>query len=312
MLSSFVSSPLWDVPPKQRLSLLSGRQVKCRVAPSPTGHMHLGTARTALHNYLLAKATGGMFLLRIDDTDAARNHPDHVALIHRCMDLLGLAPDVVFHQSSRLARHHGAIQCLLDNGWATKDGAAVRLSAHARSLAPDRYFDLASGVCPISSTFIGHADNLVLLRQDNSPTYHMASVVDDIDASITLILRGMDHQPNVVKQMIIARALASCDYPGARNFCDSVVMAHVGLILKDGKKLAKRDTDSNLLHYFDSGASAAALLQWMMKLGWGHPDPNFDRSHRVMTLDQMPSLFLQGGLRSQNCALDTRRLQSYI
>ena len=308
MLASLVPSPLWDLPPKQRLTTLLGAPVHCRVAPSPTGHVHLGTVRTALHNALAARASGGSFLLRIDDTDAARNDDAHVDLIHRSLAILGLTPDQVFHQSSRRASHHGAVQALLDAGLAVRDGDAVRLAPHARQLAPDKFFDLAAGVCSLSATLLDHADGLVLLRSDGSPTYHLASIVDDIDAGITLILRGMDHLSNVPKQVIIARALAQVDYPGAQAFCDGVVFAHVGLILKDGKKLSKRDNDSNLFHYLDAGTPPQALLHWAMGLGWGHPDSAFDKKWPVLALADMPGVFAQGGLRSSNCALNLDKL----
>lgn len=310
MFASLVQSPSWDLPPKQRLAALLASPVHCRVAPSPTGHVHLGTVRTALHNALAARASGGSFLLRIDDTDASRNDKAHVDLIHTSLDLLGLVPDRSFHQSDRLDHHHAAVHALLDAGWATHDHGAVRLTPAARPLAPDRFFDLASGVCRISPTLLDHADGLVLLRSDGSPTYHLASIVDDIDAKITLILRGMDHLANVPKQILIALALADAHYPGARDFCDQVMFAHVGLILKNGKKLSKRDNDSNLFHYLDAGTPPDALAHWALGLGWGHPDADFDKKWPVMDRAAMPGVFAQGGLRSSNCALNQDKLAS--
>lgn len=310
MFASFVQTPAWDMHPKQRLASLLASPVHCRVAPSPTGHAHLGTVRTALHNYLAARASGGSFLLRIDDTDAARNDPAHVDLIHKSLDILGLSPDRCFHQSSKRANHLAAAQLLLDQGWAVHDGGAVRLAPRARSLAPTQFMDAASGMCRISSTLLDHTDGLVLLRSDGTPTYHLASIVDDIDAGITLIMRGMDHLSNVPKQILIARALARSGYPGAQVFCDQVAFAHVGLIFKLDKKLSKRDMDSNLFHYLDNGTPPSALLHWAMQLGWGHPDPNFDKAYPVMALPDMPDIFAQGGLRAVNCKLNTDKLAS--
>lgn len=308
MLASLVNTPSWGLPPKQRLTTLLASPVHCRVAPSPTGHVHLGTVRTALHNALAARASGGSFLLRIDDTDATRNNDAHVDLIHKSLDLLGLPPDRCFHQSNRCQNHHIAVQALVDDQWAVTDQNAIRLAPAARGLAPDRFFDLASGVCQISATLLDHADNLVLLRSDGSPTYHLASIVDDIDAGITLILRGMDHLSNVPKQILIALALAKVGYPGAQDFCDRIVFAHVGLILKDGKKLSKRDNDSNLFHYLDAGTPRDALLHWALTLGWGHPDSAFDKTWPFIPRDDLPGVFGQGGLRSANCALNIDKL----
>ena len=311
MIASLVPTDAWSLPPKQRLgAFLSQAPARCRGAPRPTGHFHLGTARTALHNFLVARASGGQFLLRIDDTDRTRNDDSHVALIHRCMHALNLSPDGLFHQSDRLGQHQAAAQLLLDSGWAVRDGDAVRLAPKARDLAPARFFDLAAGVCPISDTFLNHADGLVLLRSDGLPTYHFASIVDDIDNNITLILRGMDHLPNVAKQVLVALALARAGMPGAGRFCDTVAFAHVGLIMKDGKKLSKRDGASNLTGYLDQGIPAAALLQWAMGLGWGHPDATFDKLHPRIGLDAMPTLFAQGGLRAINCNLNPEKLVS--
>lgn len=311
MLASLTPSPLWSLPHKQRLSHFLGQApVHCRVAPSPTGHFHLGTMRTALHNLLAARASGGTFTLRIDDTDAARNDDAHVALIHDCLGRMGLTPDASFHQSARRDQHLQAADLLLRSGLAVHDGSAVRLAPHARGLAPHQFFDLGSGACTISSTFLDHADGLVLVRSDGMPTYHFASIVDDIDHGVTLILRGMDHLANVPKQMIVARALARAGHDGADQFCQRIMLAHVGLILKDGKKLSKRDGASNLLHYLDDGASPAALLQWSLGLGWGHPDPQFDKTWPLIGLADMPTVFAQGGMRSSNCSLDVRKLAS--
>lgn len=309
MIASLVPSPSWTLPSKQRLgAFLSQAPARCRVAPSPTGHMHLGTLRTALHNFLAARASGGQFVLRIDDTDQARNHPDHTALIHRTLGSVGLTPDHCFHQSGQHASHQMAVQALLDTGWAVRDGQAVRLAPHARGLAPDQFFDLAAGVCPLSNTFLDHADGLVLIRSDGTPTYHFASVVDDINYQINLILRGVDHHPNVAKHVVVARALAQARFPHADAFCQQVAFAHVGLIMKDRKKLSKRDQSSNLGAHLGHDTPPGALLQWALTLGWGHPDPAFDKRYPLISMDVMPSLFAQGGLRAVNCNLSTDKL----
>lgn len=311
MLSSLLRSDAWNLPPKQRLAFFLGqRPAVCRVAPSPTGHVHLGTVRTALHNFLAAKASGGTFFLRIDDTDQSRNDQTHVDLIHHSLATFGLCPDFLFHQSSRLSIHQQAADALLKAGLAIPDGSAVRLKPCLSSLLPDQFFDLAAGTCPVSTTMAQQADGLVLLRSDGTPTYHFASVLDDIHAGTTLVLRGMDHLANTPKQILVAQVLSSIDWPGAVPFLSNVCFAHVGLIMKDGKKLSKRDGDSNVMALLDAGTCPGALLQWSLMLGWGHPASDFDRQHPILSLSSMPSLFAQGGLRAINSNLQSSKLIS--
>lgn len=312
MLTSLNPSSLWSLPPKQRLAtFLSQAPAVCRVAPSPTGLVHLGTLRTALHNFLAARASGGMFFLRIDDTDHARNQAGADQAFQRSLDRLGLVPAFVFHQSHRLAAHRAAAQALLDAGLAIRDQGAVRLKPGlAADLLGPRFFDLAAGVCAVGSAQIQHADALVLMRSDGNPTYHLASIVDDIHAGATLILRGSDHLANTPKQMALAQALAKAGWPGAAAFCQSVCVAHVGLIMKKGKKLSKRDADSDAVALLDAGIAPDALLHWSLVLGWGHPAPDFDRRHPILDLDGMVDVFPQGGLRSTNSNLQLDKLQA--
>lgn len=310
MHASLFPSALSALHPKQRLgALVAARPLITRVAPSPTGHMHVGTVRVALHNALAAQASGGQFWLRIDDTDADRNQADAVALIHTSLDRLGLHPVQHFHQSARRSSHRDAVQRLLDTGWAVRDQGAVRLAPQARDLAPASFFDLVTGVVPVSDTWLNHADGLVLLRQDGSPTYHLASIVDDMDHGINLVLRGMDHQANTPKQLILARALAQAGHPTAAAFCDQVLFGHCGLLMYQGKKLSKRDPASDGRQWLD-GVGSTALLQGLLTLGWGHPDPQFDR--RVPTLDwaAMVQAFPQGSLRSSNSQFDPAKLMA--
>lgn len=312
MLTSLSPSDAWSLPPKQRLAhVLGQRPAVCRIAPSPTGHVHMGTVRTALHNFLAAKASGGTFFLRVDDTDQSRNDDAHVRLIHDSLAIFGLIPSFFFHQASRLASHQQAAHYLLSHGLAVQDGTAVRLRPGLVSLLPSQFFDVAAGVCSISDTLAGHADGLVLLRSDGTPTYHFASILDDIHAGTTLVLRGMDHLANTPKQVLVAMALAQAGWAGADDFCQNVCFAHVGLILnKDGKKVSKRDGASNVMGALDGGVDPRAYLQWVLKLGWGHPASDFDKQHPLLPLDAMASVFPQGGLRSTNATLDLTKLDS--
>lgn len=227
------------------------------------------------------------------------------------LDRLGLVPAFVFHQSDRLSAHQAAAQALLDHGLAVRDQGAVRLKPGlAADLLGPQFFDLAAGVCAVGPVQVQHADGLVLLRSDGTPTYHFASIVDDIYAGVTLILRGSDHLANTPKQMAVAQTLAKAGWPGADAFCQAVCVAHVGLITKQGKKLSKRDADSDAMAFLDAGIAPNALLHWALMLGWGHPASDFDRRYPILNLDGMVDVFPQGGLRSTNCNLQPDKLQA--
>lgn len=308
-MSSIVASDFWKTPPKQRLKVLASRPLVTRVAPSPTGHMHLGTLRTALHNFILAKASGGQFILRIDDTDKARNNANDIDLIQHSLQHCGLQWDDLFLQSDRFAKHALTAQALVDAGLAYLDGTAVRL--HPSAIDPNftQFFDAANGVCVVSTTIHKQIQDTVLLRSDGIPTYHFASVLDDIDSGVNCIVRGADHLSNTAKHITIAQTLAAIGYPQAQQFVNNIVVAHVGLITTKKVKLSKRDNDSNLQMYMQN-YTMAALLQWAFQLGWGHTDALFDKNTPLVSLADMPSVFLDGALRGSNCNMDLMKLQS--
>lgn len=298
--------------PQLRLStLLGARQAHGRVAPSPTGFFHVGTARCALHNYLAAKASGGSFMLRLDDTDTARNDPAHAALIDSSLAVLGLIPDRKAKQSDRMARHADVGKALLQAGLAWQDvNGSVRLGDKAIDALGASFFDLAVGDVAITATARDQARGLTILRPDGSATYPLASVVDDVDLGINLVLRGADHLSNTPKQLAIAKAMAMAGMPQALDFVDSTVFAHVALITKDGKKVSKRDGGSNLTDALSS-ASPAAVLHWALRLGWSHPDADFDKQWAMMDMAvDMPRLFAAGRLKAANCDISLPKLAS--
>ncbi len=306
-----VSDFLAPIDPRDRLSaLLSARPALVRAAPSPTGFFHVGTARTALHNYLAAKASGGKFLLRLDDTDAARNQDAFALSIADSIRGLGLAWDDFFRQSDRGGLYAGAADALRQAGLALlDDSGALRIAPSLADDLPAGFLDLALGDCAISQTSRDHARQITLLRSDGSATYQFASVVDDIDAGINLTLRGGDHLANVPKQMAIGIGLARAGFPGASDWLSQNAFAHVGLITQGGKKVSKRDPGS------DMGAALAqagpkASLHWALRLGWSHPDPDFDRKHPLLDLGDMPGLFRAGRLRGASCDLNLQKLDS--
>lgn len=297
--------------PRSRLgALLAARPAIVRAAPSPTGFFHVGTARAALHNWLAAKASGGRFLLRLDDTDAARSSAAHADAIVAAIAGLGLDWGDRIRQSDRAGLHSAAASALLDSGGAWRDASgSVRLSDSLADALPGSFFDLAMGDCAISQAGRDQARGISLLRPDGSATYQLASVADDIACGINLTLRGADHLSNAPKQIAIGIGLARAGWPGAGDWLAGNVFAHVGLITSGGKKVSKRDPGSDMSATMaDAGPKAAA--HWALRLGWSHPDPDFDRKHPLLDLADMPALFAAGRLRGASCDLSLPKLAS--
>ena len=269
-----------------------------RIAPSPTGSFHIGTARTAYFNWLAARATGGTFLLRIDDTDSSRSDPAFTQQILDSLDWLGLDFDAQVYQSRRDDVYSTALDRLLTSGRAKVDNQGVaRLTV---DLAPPSWRDDVAGDVTISQDDRSSIVGLPLARSDGSFLYHFTSVVDDVDTKINLIIRGVDHLSNTSRQVAIWCAL---DAPVPR-------FAHVGLIRKDKKKLSKRDGAASLLSYRDAGYDADAMLNFLLRLGWG-PTKD-DKTTRVLWRDDALRLFLNGGgLRSADSNMDLRKLDSF-
>ena len=207
-----------------------------RIAPSPTGMFHLGSARTALFNWLAARASGGRFTLRIDDTDKARHSDPAVQVILDAMDWLQLPYDTCIRQSDRLDLYRGLATDLVARGFAKKDGNAIRLSCVD---VPDSWSDTLSGLIPISDHDRRIIGELVILRSDGMPTYHLASVVDDMDFAITWVIRGSDHLSNTPKHIALWNALSKLDWSGST--APLPLWTHIGLITSGGKKLSKLD-----------------------------------------------------------------------
>jgi glutamyl-tRNA synthetase len=275
-----------------------------RIAPSPTGMFHLGSARTALFNWLAARASGGRFILRIDDTDLARNTPEAVQVIFDAMDWLRLPYDLCVRQSDRLDLYRKLAEDLVAHGLARRDGTAVRLTAID---VPALWEDTLSGQIAISEHDRGIIDDLVLLRSDGMPTYHMASVIDDMDLGITWVIRGSDHISNTPKHIGIWNALAKLDWSGAAT--PIPLWTHLGLITSGGKKISKRDGSASLLDYRDRGIDPDAMVNWLLRLGWG---PTIDdKTTRTIDRERAVRLFLDGGrMRASPANMDPMLLES--
>lgn len=268
-----------------------------RIAPSPTGDFHLGTARTAWFNWLAARASGGKFLLRIDDTDLARNSEASVKVIYDCMDWLGLDFDATFRQSDRLDRYRAVAQDLVDQGKAiVADNGAILMKDGLST----PWVDLIKGPLMPGEEHDKLASDQVLMKADGMPVYHFASVVDDIDMGVNLVIRGIDHMTNTFRHVGIYHALRA-DLPR---------FAHLGLIMLDGKKMSKRDGAASLLGYRDAGIDPDAMLNFLLRMGWG-PKTD-DKSMAMIDRDRALELFLTGGsMKNSPAAFDAPKLASY-
>jgi len=279
-----------------------------RIAPSPTGPTHIGTMRTAYFNWLAARASGGKFFVRIDDTDLERSDQKWADQFLKSLEWLGLDWDGLEYQSKRMDIHNSYANELITNGLAARDNDRVFLTLPENwrqasiYASPDVWTDSISGDVPIKDDNLGGFESLTLIKSDGSPTYHFASVVDDMDMKINHVIRGVDHITNTAKQVFLY-----CLF-GRRH--DLPRYTHIGLIRFDGKKLSKRDPSATFQNYIDQGYDPDAMLNFMVRLGWG-PTVD-DKTTKILTKDRMIELFLTGGsMKNRDATLDLKMLESY-
>ncbi|MEM8824018.1 MAG: glutamate--tRNA ligase [Pseudomonadota bacterium] len=303
--------------------------VVTRIAPSPTGTMHIGTARTALFNWLYARGRGGRFLLRVEDTDRARSTPEATETILAGLRWLGLDWDGdVVSQAARADRHAEIAHEMLARGhayrcWSTPEEIdAYRDAARAAgrstlfqspwrdadpATAPDgpsviRLKAPRDGETVIEDAVQGlvtfrndQLDDMVLLRSDGTPTYMLAVVVDDHDMGVTHVIRGDDHLNNAARQAQICEAM---DWA-------QPVWAHIPLIHgADGKKLSKRHGATGVEEYAVLGFPARALRNYLARLGWSHGDEEY------FTDDQARAWFDLPGIGKAAARLDLKKLEN--
>ncbi len=280
-----------------------------RFAPSPTGYLHVGGARTALFSWLYARKHGGKFILRIEDTDLERSTQESINAILEGMTWLGLEYDAgPFYQTHRFERYREVIEQLLDQGdayycYCTKEELEkLRSEQMARKEKP-RYNgrcrdsrevregiepvirfrnptdgqvvidDLVKGRIVVSNDEL---DDLIIARSDGSPTYNLTVVVDDLDMGVNHVIRGDDHINNTPRQINILRALGA----------EPPKYAHVPMILgADGARLSKRHGAVGVMQYRSDGFLPEALLNYLVRLGWSHGD------QEIFSLDEMIDLF---------------------
>jgi glutamyl-tRNA synthetase len=228
--------------------------VRVRFAPSPTGFLHVGGARTALFDWLFARKHNGVFILRIEDTDVERSSEEMTRGILEAMDWLGLHwNEGPYFQSKRLDLYRETAERLVRSGHAYPDQGAIRFRVPQGTVT---YNDAVFGEISVESDTI---ENFVLLRSDKHPTYHLSVVVDDIDMRISHVIRGADHISNTPKQILLYRALEA----------SLPVFAHLPLILgPDKTRLSKRHGATSVMAYQEQGILPEAMRNFLALLGW--------------------------------------------
>ncbi len=303
-------------------------KVKTRVAPSPTGFLHVGGARTALYSWLFARHHQGEFVLRIEDTDLERSTQEAIDAIIEGMNWLGLSWDEgPYYQTKRFDRYNAVIDEMLADGRAYKcycsrerldalreqqmaNGEKPRYDGRCRDShehhADDepcviRFRNPQEGVVAFDDHVRGHVefanselDDLIIRRTDGAPTYNFCVVIDDWDMEITHVVRGEDHVNNTPRQINIYKALGA----------PVPEFAHVSMILgDDGAKLSKRHGAVSVMQYRDDGYLPEALLNYLVRLGWGHGD------QEIFSLAEMISLFDLDAIGKSASAFNTDKLK---
>jgi glutamyl-tRNA synthetase len=300
--------------------------IRTRFAPSPTGYLHVGGARTALFSWLYARKHGGSFVLRIEDTDLERSTAESVNAILEGMTWLGLEYDEgPFYQTKRFDRYEEIIQQLMDAGLAYRCSCSrerlddlreaamkrkdkPRYDGHCRGKEIDpnephviRFRNPDDGVVLVDDQVRGRVafnnnelDDLIIKRTDGSPTYNLTVVVDDLDMEITHVIRGDDHLNNTPRQINIIRALGK----------EPPIYAHLPMILgDDGARLSKRHGAVSVMQYREEGYLPEALLNYLVRLGWSHGDDE------IFSVDKMVELFDIDQVNKAASAFNTEKLQ---
>jgi glutamyl-tRNA synthetase len=314
--------------------------MRVRFAPSPTGQLHIGGARTALYNWLVARGQGGALVLRIEDTDRERSTPENVEHILDALQWLGIDYDEgPISQVSRSDRHQEVLQQLLGSGHAYRSNATAQdVKAYKQRLGADRGFrgeaqdggavrlrvpdegeSVVHDVIRGDTTFaFVHMDDPVIARADGTVLYNFAVAVDDLDAAITHVIRGEDHLSNTPKQLLVLEALGA----------EPPVYAHLPLLHgPDGKKLSKRHGAASVQDLRAAGYLPEAVRNYLALLGWGDeddetliPTDELIRRFRIERVSRNPARFDEQKLRWMNgrylrqLGTDelTRRLADYL
>jgi glutamyl-tRNA synthetase len=298
-----------------------------RFAPSPTGNLHIGGARTALFNWLYAKNQGGKFLLRIEDTDKARSEAKYVESILESLDWLGINhDDSLIYQSDRTDKYKEAVNKLLESGHAyycncskedldklrseqQKSGLKPKYDGRNRDKSLEKSVDTVvrfktplDGEISLNDTLKGavtvnnkELDDLIIQRADGSPTYNLTVVVDDVEMGITNVIRGDDHLNNTYRQIHMMKALGY----------KTPTYTHIPLIMgEDRKRLSKRHGATSTYDFRSEGILPISIINYLARLGWAEGDKE------KFTLEELVNLFNLKGLNKSASIFDYKKLYS--
>jgi glutamyl-tRNA synthetase len=271
-------------------------EVRVRFAPSPTGYLHIGGARTALFNWLFARHHGGKFILRIEDTDRTRNTEEAAAAIYEGLRWLGLEWDEGPHvggdlgpylQSERTEIYERYLKQLQDGGHIFEDAGALRFRSPREHVLVD---DIVCGKIDFDLTNPGTHPDMTIRRPDGSWIFHFVNVIDDIEMKISHVIRGEDHLSNTPKHIELYRALGATPPR----------FAHIPLILnRDGSKMSKRDEGARLATYIEQGYVPEAVRNYLCLLGWSPKD-----NREKIDIDEVVKLFELEKINRRNAAFD--------
>lgn len=270
--------------------------VRTRFAPSPTGYLHVGGARTALFNWLFARKHGGKFILRIEDTDAKRNTAEAYDVIYDGLRWLGIdwdeGPQVggdfgPYFQSERNAIYEKHLATLESKGLVYEDEGAIRFRSPRKTIVVE---DIVCGKISFDmSNPVTHPD-MTIRRPDGSWIFHFVNVVDDIEMQLTHVIRGEDHLSNTPKHIELYEALGATPPK----------FAHIPLILNhEGKKLSKRDGGSSITYFIDGGYAPEAVANYISLLGWSPKD-----NREFLQVDEIRELFVLENINRRSAIFD--------
>ena len=277
-------------------------EIRVRIAPSPSGNLHVGTARTALFNYLFARHNSGKFILRIEDTDAERSDEKYVKNIFDSLKAMGLdwdeGPDVggdygSYRQSERLELYKSYAEKLLQSGHAYNFESAIKFKMPSKQLV---FNDLIKGKLEFDTSLM---EDFVIIKSNGMPTYNFAVVVDDIEMKISHIIRGEDHISNTPRQIAVYEALCA----------EIPQFAHVGMILApDRTKLSKRHGATAVSEFIEEGYLPEAFVNFLALLGWTAPERETAEYPEIMTKDELIRLFSLERVSSSNAIFEFDKL----
>ncbi|KKT14489.1 MAG: Glutamate-tRNA ligase [Parcubacteria group bacterium GW2011_GWC1_43_30] len=267
------------------------QKIITRFPPSPTGNFHVGSARTALFNFLFARKNNGKFILRIEDTDKARSKKEFEDDIFESLEWLGLKYDEFYRQSDRGKIYRTYIEKILDDGSIYEDeDKIIRFKNPNKKV---KFNDLVRGEIEFDTTEL---KDFIIAKSVDEPLYHLAVVIDDFESNITHVIRGEDHISNTPRQILIQEAIGA----------PRPIYAHLPLILApDRSKLSKRKHGESvsLNYYRDKGYSPEAMINYLALLGW-----NPGTEQEIFTLDELINVFDFSRVHKGGAIFDEKKL----